>query len=166
MSDNAVMALFIGFDRRAVADALALTAHAEGDWTTLGHKTRVSVWRVLSWSWNPMRLARCKAHLEAGEKAPPINVTRIWLGAGRNREAYYLVNDGNHRTEAARAAGCLHIRATITGETVSRPENYSLDEPGCKLWRQVGRGVYTLVRADLSPEVIAVLRAMGVRSRA
>lgn len=158
------MTLFIGYDRRAVADALTLVSDLDS-WRDLSHRGRVSVGRVMSYCWHPGRLERCLDKAEEGTKPPPIHVIRVNVGRGRSREAYYIPSDGNHRTEAARKLGRERIYATISGEYEARPEYFALDVPARKLWRTVGRGVYTLIRADLSDEVIAVLRALHVPAR-
>lgn len=155
---------FAGIDRRDLADALSFTAYnGDDDWKTLGHKAQIDLAHVLSWAWNPMRLENAKRLLAEGRRAPAVHLTRVTLGEGRNRVSYYLVSDGNHRIEAARAADRLRIYASVSGETHSRPELYRLDVARRSVWRVVGRNTYSLIRPDLTDGQMAALKAIGVK---
>jgi len=97
---------------------------------TTGTTTDIVRWidpnLVLAKAWSPRRLAEARKRLAAGEQAPPIVVVGARLGAGRvlvperpllrfRKVTLYHVDDGMHRTIAAREYGLKKIKARITG---------------------------------------------------
>ena len=159
MSSKALTTL-LGYPAQVLADLLPTLAEID-DSSDLGHAAAISVDRVVAWAWNEGRLERATRLLAAGEKAPPIRVSRYWL----HGEALYSVADGMHRTVAARQAGRQRIRAVIGGEVQCHPERYLLERSTRRLWREVtpDKRLITLVQWDIGPELAAVLVAVDVR---
>ena len=154
------LATLLGYPAQVLADLLPALAEFE-DSRDLGYTRAISVDRVVAWAWNEGRLARATRLLAAGEKAPPIHVSRYWLCG----EALYSVADGMHRTIAARQAGRQRIIARIGGEVQCHPERYMLERSTGRLWREVppDKRLITLVQSDIGPELAAALVAVGVR---
>lgn len=92
---------------------------------------QVPVAAVCSVVWSEGRFARCQELLAAGRVPPPIAVSAVRVG----NEVFYLVTDGNHRTEAARAAGQPTIRAALDCTTTVGHHVFSRDSYGEGLWR-------------------------------
>jgi len=148
------------------AEVLAALLPALADLDTcqsLNHVAAVAVDRVAAVAWNERRLEHCRRLLAAGEKAPPVHLSRYWL----HGQALYTVSDGNHRTVAAREAGRQRIRARIGGECWCAPEQHWLEVAAGRLWREVQPGgrVLTLVMDDIWAEVAAAMLAVGVHGR-
>ena len=55
---------------------------------------------VVAQAWNPARLEECQQRLANGETAPPIKAEQYCIGL----LTYYLLTDGNHRSNAKRGA--------------------------------------------------------------
>lgn len=91
----------------------------------------VPVDAVCSAPWSVGRLARCRELLAAGKVAPPVDLTEVRVG----REVFYLLTDGNHRTEAARLAGHETIRAEVDCTVTVGRHIFSRDTYGEGLWR-------------------------------
>jgi len=157
---SAGLSTLLRFPAQVLADILPALSELD-DSIDVGHTRAISVDRVVAWAWNPGRLARAARLLAAGEKAPPIHVSRHWLCG----EALYTVADGMHRTMAARQAGRQRITAVIGGEVQCHPERYMLERSTGRLWREVppDKRLITLVQSDIGPEVAAALVAVGVR---
>jgi len=148
------------------AEVLAALLPALADLDTcqsLNHVAAVAVDRVAAFAWNPGRLERCRRLLAAGEKAPPVHLSRYWL----HGQALYTVSDGMHRTVAAREAGRRRIRARIGGECWCAPEQHWLEVASGRLWRerQPGGRVLTLVMDGIEAELAAALLAVGVHEQ-
>ena len=159
MSSQALTTL-LGYPAQVLADLLPALIEL-GDSRDLGYTRAINVDRVVAWAWNEGRLARAARLLAAGEKAPPIRVSRYWIRG----EALYTVADGMHRTIAARQAGRKRITAVIGGEVQCHPERYLLERSTGRLWREVppDKRLITLVQSDIGPELAAALVAVGVR---
>ena len=159
VSSQALPAL-LGYPVQVLADLLPALVEL-GDSRDLGHTAAISVDRVVAWAWNEGRLARATRLLAAGEKAPPIRVSRYWLCG----QALYSVADGMHRTTAARQAGRKRITAVIGSEIECHPERYLLDRSTGRLWREMppDKRLLTLEKWDIGLELAAALVAVGVR---
>ena len=145
-----------------LSDVLVLLADLD-DARILPRRTvSIAVERVLAWSWNPGRLERCQRLLAEGEKAPPIHVNRYLM----NRQTWYVVSDGRHRTVAAREAGRQRIAAIVGSETDCHPGRYRLDVAGRRLWQQHHDDRFgdclKLAADDLTSETMTTLLAAGV----
>ncbi len=149
----------LGFRAEVMARLLPALADLESA-KSLGYVAAVAVDRVAAYAWHEGRLARCRQHLAAGEKAPPVHLSRYWL----HGQAFYTVSDGMHRTVAAREAGRQRIRAKIGGECWCTPEQHWLSRSTGRLWREVQPGGHrlTLVMCDIEPELADALLAVGV----
>ena len=160
MVSSQALTTLLGYPAQVLAALLPALAELE-DSSDLGHTAAISVDRVVAWAWNEGRLARATRLLAAGEKAPPIRVSRYWLCG----EALYAVADGMHRTVAARQAGRRRIRAVISSEIECHPERYLIELATGRMWRaaEPGERWIKLVSWDIEPEVAAALVAVGVR---
>ena len=160
MVSSQALTTLLGYPAQVLAAVLPHLIELE-DSRDVGHTAAISVDRVVAWAWNEGRLARATRLLAAGEKAPPIRVSRYWL----HGEALYSVGDGMHRTTAARQAGRKRITAVISGEVQCHPERYLIERSTGRLWREVppDKRLITLVQWDIGPELAAALVAVGVR---
>lgn len=144
-----------------LADLLHLLSDLDNTRILSRRPISIPIHRILATAWNAGRLDDCAARLKAGEKAPPIHLSRYQL-QGRN---WYIVSDGNHRTIAARQAGRKRIGAVVGCETPCKPELYWIDPGNCTLWRRVeDRGVSVQVGSQISDDLRDALLSVGVQS--
>ena len=160
MVSSQALTTLLGYPAQVLAAVLPHLIELE-DSRDVGHTAAISVDRVVAWAWNEGRLERATRLLAAGEKAPPIRVSRYWL----HGEALYSVADGMHRTIAARQAGRQRIRAVIGSEVQCHPERYLIELATGRMWRapEPGDRWLKMVSCDIAPEVAAALVAVGVR---
>jgi hypothetical protein len=78
----------------------------------------ISVRLINTVPWHGGWLRDALARLDAGESAPPIIVGRRCFLDG---SYVYMVDDGMHRTKAAKIRGLTRIRARVTYTVQSRP---------------------------------------------
>lgn len=90
--------------------------------------TKIPVDRILSWVWRHGRVLRNIELAVKGGKPPPITVTEIRFG----REIFYLVYDGNHRSEVAKIRGEDRIAAVIQQTLVFEPRRWILCRNGVR----------------------------------
>ena len=126
-----------------------------GEWTSSGVTRRLDPFLILAEAWRPDRLRRCREHLAAGGKAPPISVVGFRLGRD---SVIYGVSDGFHRTVAHREAG-LAIKARIGGTYRLDPARYVTWKG--TLWRREGDALRG--GGEVPDEVAPILAALGVK---
>lgn len=90
-----------------------LTFFAEAESTEINQEQTISVDRVFSKPWNQWRLALALAHRKLGQTAPAIHVSAYRM---EDSSYWYTVNDGMHRTTAAKMAGQKTINAKVREE--------------------------------------------------
>lgn len=106
---------------------------------------------VLSETWAPDRLSDVLSALDSSIELPPILVSEaFWQGT-----AFYLLMDGNHRTEGAKLRGHSRISAQICGSGNCITDGCLVT--GLTLYRDGIEQVH-----DLSSIEIKLLRALGV----
>ena len=119
-----------------------------------------AVRQVLSYVRHTGRFADCKKKLAAGKRAPEIVVTRAIVGD----DAFYLVEDGNHRTEAARQLGKKTILACVTCTYTIQLMKFALWKD-C-LWHYNGHGEWEQQSSGKLPvKTIEGLKRLGIRQR-
>ena len=133
-------------------------------WIDAGITRWIDPRRVLALPCNQFRLDRTRRQLANDDVAPPIDVVGYRLGKGA---AIYGLEDGAHRTAAAREAG-RKVKALIKGYYQLQPQTLVLyrgflwrpcppPQPECsECWQQV---------ADVSADMLPLLQALGVRER-
>ncbi len=152
-----------GKGRNALYAALCALSDSRS-WTSFGRRIEpIPVERVLSEAWDPDRLRWSQELLAEGRTAPPVVVMRYDLP---DRE-WYGLSDGNHRTEAARAAGLASVAARVDGAYAIDLECYRLrlEVEGERLWRRGNAGSWDLV-AEISDATAETLAAIGVHRHA
>lgn len=119
----------------------------------------IPVGAVLATAWNPSCLERCRRHLENGSLAPRIRVAEV---RRKGQPTLYTVDDGMHRTIAAREADMKMIRAEVTGWITSDPARFFLFQG--VLYDTVADNPddFRLVTHRIKPDVIAALIDIGV----
>lgn len=146
--------------------ALVLTKIEAGDMRReTARRGKVGIFRdipvnaVLATAWNPGRLERCRRHLEEGNVAPRIRVMEV---RRPGHPTIYTVEDGMHRTVAARDAEMKTIRAEVTVWITCDPARFFLFQG--VLYDTVADNPddYRLVTHRLKPDVIAALLEIGV----
>ena len=147
-------------DRSFLNEALCQLIDGE-KWISFQHRKRpsmISVDRVLSNTWSQGRYNYYMRTRLAEYK--PINVTRIRLDA----RTFYLINDGNHRNEAAKTLGHKRIKAIITGEYILSSGDYYVRNS--LVWRTKSEGVAEIFSFNkLNKEVIDCLRELGIKEK-
>jgi hypothetical protein len=91
-------------------------------------KVMVPVQRVFSHIWHPARIARIFDGLHKGTQPPPVSVSRIWFRG----VDFYVVDDGNHRTEVVRMTRGEKISARIIEECHFVPGDWWITRTGLK----------------------------------
>lgn len=127
------------------------------DFIRIDKVQRIAIKRVLAHLWHEGRMKDCLARLESGEKAPPIHVCGYIL----HDEAWYTVEDGNHRTLAAREAGKTQISAKVGGITVCKPKLYTIYDH--ILWKHLKDNIWSQIQTGLSEELEQALIQTGVK---
>jgi hypothetical protein len=126
-------------------------------WTTTEpskKNVRVPTNRILSHVWQLPRLTRIFEGYAAGTKPPPVWLQEIRFGI----EKFYLVDDGNHRAEAARIREEAFIRAKIKGVYCFNPQDWILVKTGARN-RATGK------IQSLEVDQHAAARWLGVKSK-
>ena len=100
-----------------------LTFFAEPESTEINQEQIILVDRVFSKPWNQWRLALALAHRKLGQTAPAINVSAYRM---KDNSYWYTVNDGMHRTTAAKMAGQKTIKAKVREERIFLNNKYVL----------------------------------------
>ena len=100
-----------------------LTFFAESKSTEINQEQTIPVDRVFSKPWNQWRLALALAHRQLGQTAPAINVSAYRMP---DNSYWYTVNDGMHRTTAAKMAGQKVITAKVIEERILLSNKYAL----------------------------------------
>ena len=85
---------------------------SRSEWNELNLEQEIPTDQVLAVAWSNWRLERCRQQLKEGTQAPPVDVSRFWVGD----RCWYILGDGNHRTVAAREVGNVTIEARVGGE--------------------------------------------------
>ena len=122
----------------------------------------VNLKNVISTLWNQGRFDYWYSRSE--ETRPwihyePIVVSKIILN---DKKHFYLITDGNHRTEVLKRLGVRHIKAEISGETRIYTKNFTIY--GNRLWVRDPEdpGIWILVNEIGSIETLRALHLMGV----
>lgn len=126
-------------------------------WTTskrVKKIVRVPTERILSHVWRLPRLTRIFEGYAAGTKPPPVWLQEIQFGT----EKFYLVDDGNHRAEAARIREEVSTRAEIKAVYCFNPEDWILVKAGA-------RNRLTGKIQSLEADQYAAARWLGVKSQ-
>lgn len=100
-----------------------LTFFAESKSTEINQEQTIPVDRVFSKPWNQWRLALALAHRKLGQEAPAINVSAYKM---KDNSYWYTINDGMHRTTAAKMAGQKTIKAHVREERILLSNKYAL----------------------------------------
>jgi uncharacterized ParB-like nuclease family protein len=128
------------------------------DWTSVNSVCWIAAERVLATPWNGYRLARCREQLAQGEAAPPIKV----VGLRYAGDTLYTLEDGTHRTVAAREAG-RRVEACISGyRRIEPPHAFMMRHDA--LWRCKRPGVWQLAAEPQSGAILAVWAAFGIET--
>ncbi|MGQ4649473.1 hypothetical protein [Lyngbya aestuarii] len=101
-----------------------LTFFSEGEYIERNQQELIPVNRIFSKPWNEWRLALALAHRKLGQKAPPIRVHAYCL---EDQNYWYTVDDGMHRTTAAKMANQPTIEAIVIAERAMPTKHYYLD---------------------------------------
>lgn len=128
-----------------------LTFFSEGEYLELNQEKIIPLNRVFSKPWNQWRLALALAHRQLGQNPPPIHVNAYRF---EDNSYWYTINDGMHRTTAAKMAGEQTIKALIREERMMLTKRYALcdghlfklDDQGAVLMsKHLPRGYYNFL---------------------
>jgi hypothetical protein len=105
---------------------------------------------VVSHIWKKSRFNDVLDAHDEGIELPPIWVTAVtWAGT-----KFFILTDGNHRTEGAKARNRTHIKGYVTDAQICQPADFTI------VGRSLLNGDVTHTRG-LTANEIRVLRALG-----
>lgn len=116
-----------------------------------GNRARnVPVDRILSWVWQPVRVARNCELSATGSKPPPIDAVEVRLG----RQKFFFILDGHHRTEVCKMRQEPKILAKVKQVLIFEARKWKISRSGAR--DVVGHYV------KLGPDEVAAARWLGV----
>lgn len=139
---------------RTLIDRLAVATQDGATMVPVDSIAPIPVEYVLSNPWHPGRL---ETALAATTPAPPIDVNAFIFF----RESWYVVSEGNHRTESARARNTKTISARIHSRTWCALDQFIIMDGA--IWRQDGPTLRFI--STESREVLELAQRIGISTR-
>lgn len=132
------------------------------------HKQRIPVRQILAEPWHQRRLADCREKLQQNKKPPLVQAFGYELAS----RLWYILQDGIHRTVAAREARKRTIASICRGYSKCSPEYFrlyrSVEADRWSLlrieeWSQQGQVWITQTcQQNLQPEIAALAYKIGI----